>query len=344
MTTQKLALFSLAALFGLMFQTAAIAATQDNAATGKSSGQKAGEPVFAMVGNTVITQREYDNAFAMASRQKFYHGKPPEAEVAALQRTVGNNLVNSVLLAAEARKRGIKPDKAAVKLMIDNLEQRYKDSEQWQKESKKLIPEITRKLEDDSVIKQLELAVRNVPVPSVEQVRTYYERNADKFTEPEQVHIGLILLKVDPSSPKAVWDKAQEEGQGIVRQIKGGASFADMAKLRSSDSSAENGGDMGYLHRGMLPEAAQSAIDKMKVGEVSDPIFLLEGVAIFRLIERKAPHKVSFADAQERATKLLTRELSEQAWTDLIERLRKEAKVQIDESRYLPLKTASGPK
>ncbi len=320
-------------------------ATADSA--GQAAAEKAvahAEPAFAVVNGTTITQREYDEAFAMAARQKFYHGKPPEAELAALQREVGHNLVNSVLLAAEARKRGIKPDAAAVKQTLEGIEQRYGKSEQWLKQRASVLPELTRKLEADSLINRLQVAVRNVPVPSQDKVKAYYESHADKkFTEPEKVRIGVILLKVDPSSPNATWLKAEEEAKGMVKQLRAGGSFADMAKLRSGEGSAEKGGDMGYLHRGMLPEAAQEPIDKLKAGEISDPVRLLEGVAVFRLAERKPARRVSFAEAQERAAGLLQRELSEQAWNDLIEQVRKGASIRVDETRYLPLKAPAAP-
>ncbi len=300
------------------------------------------EAVFAVVGGVSISQHEYDNAFAAAKRQKFYHGQAPEAEVAALQREVGNNLVNSVLLTAEARKRAIKPDTQAVRQMIEGYETRYKASEQWQRERTRLVPELTRKLEDDSLIRQLESSVRNVPMPGAEATRAFYEQHGEKFTEPEQVHVSVILLKVDPSSPTAVWQKAEEEGKSLIKQLRSGAKFADVAKLRSSDESAQKGGDMGYLHRGMLPEAAQQAVDQLKQGELSEVVRLLEGVALFRLEARKLPRKVPFAEASERAAGLLQRELSEKSWLELIARLRKETPVRMDESRFSPLAVASG--
>lgn len=300
------------------------------------------EPAFAQVGGVSISQREYDNAFAAAKRQKFYHGQPPESELAALQREVGNNLVNSLLLVAEARKRGIRPDSEAVRRMIEGYEARYANSEQWRRERARLVPELTRKLEDDSLIRQLEGAVRHVAAPGEEQTRAYFERHADKFTEPEQVHVGVILLKVDPSSAPAVWQKAEEEGKAILKQLRAGAAFADVAKLRSGDESAAKGGDMGYLHRGMLPEVAQQAVDTLKPGELSETVRLLEGIAVFRLEGRKASRRVAFQEARERAAGLLQRELSEKAWSDLIARLRQETPVRMDESRFLPLAVASG--
>lgn len=300
------------------------------------------EPEFAVVGGVSISQRDYENAFSAAKRQKFYHGQAPESELAALQREVGNNLVNSVLLGQEARKRGMKPDTEAVRRMIEGYETRYANSEQWRRERARLVPELTRKLEEDSLIRQLETAVRGVPTPDEDKTRAFYEKHPDKFTEPEKVHVSVILLKVDPSSPPTVWQKADEEGKAILSQIKSGAVFAEVAKLRSGDESSQKGGDMGYLHRGMLPDVAQQAIDKLKPGELSDTIRLLEGVAVFRLEARKLPRKVAFAEARERAAGLLQRELSETSWTDLIARLRKETPVRMDESGFLPLTVASG--
>lgn len=300
------------------------------------------EPEFAAVGGVSISQREYENAFSAAKRQKFYHGQAPESELAALQREVGNNLVNSVLLGQEARKRGIRPDTEAVRRMIEGYEARYANSEQLRRERARLVPELTRKLEEDSLIRQLETVARRVPLPDDDKTRAFYEQHPDKFTEPEKVHVSVILLKVDPSSAPTAWQKADEEGKAILARIKSGAVFAEEAKLRSGDESSLKGGDMGYLHRGMLPDVAQHAIDKLKPGELSGTIRLLEGVAVFRLEARKLPRKVAFAEARERAAGLLQRELSETSWTDLIARLRKETPVRMDESRFLPLTVASG--
>ena len=58
--------------------------------------------VFAKVGDSVITLDEYNAAFSVASRGKFYHGKPPENEVALLQREVGEQMVARILLLREA--------------------------------------------------------------------------------------------------------------------------------------------------------------------------------------------------------------------------------------------------
>ncbi|MBI5753443.1 MAG: peptidylprolyl isomerase [Hydrogenophilales bacterium] len=298
--------------------------------------------VFAKVGDTTILQQDYDVALAAATRKKFYHGKAPEGGVAALQREVGEALVANALLLREAKRRGLKPDDAAIRQTIQQYEQRYRDSKQWQQTRAQLAPALTKRLQEESLLSKLENLVHNVPPPDVKQIREYYAAHPDKFTEPEQVRLSVILLKVDPSSATTVWEKAHEEAQQLVMQLRGGADFAALARVKSGEASAEKGGDLGYLHRGMLPEAAQKTVDKLKPGDTADPVRLLEGVAIFRLNERKSPKLNDFEAVKERGRDLWLREQGEIAWNALIARLKKETPVRVDESRYLPLSTAAG--
>lgn len=321
----------------------AMAAASSHAAPAAATGTaaEAGAAVFAKVGDTVITHQDFDAAFAQAARSKFYHGKPQESAVAALQREVGQSLVDEVLIVKEARRRGITPDKAAIKRTLDGYEERYRGSEQWKNNRARLLPGLQAKLERDSLVEQLGKQVRRVAEPSGREIERYWQEHKDKFTSPEQVHLQMILLKVDPSSPQAKWDGAKQEGEAIARRLRGGADFAKLAQLHSTDASAERGGDLGYVHRGMLPEAGQEAVDKLKPGELSAPVQLLEGIAVFKLQDRKPPKLNPLDVVKERARDLLVRDAGEQAWTALLAKLRRDNPVKADESRFLPLATAA---
>lgn len=292
---------------------------------------------FAKVGDTVITHQEFDSAFAQAARAKFYHGKPPEGAIAVLQREVGQSMVDEILLAREAKRRKVQPDSEAVKKTLDGYEKQYAKSEQWKANRARLLPGLKAKLEADSQREQLNKQVKNVGKPTPRQLEQYWETHKEKFTSPEQVHVGMILLKVDPSSPQTKWDGAREEGAAIVKRLKGGADFKELAKLHSGDASAAKGGDMGYVHRGMLPEPAQLAVDKLKPGEITDAVVLLEGVSVLRL-EARTPPKLNPLDAvRERTADLWARDKGEEVWTALLVKLRRETPVKLDDSRFLPL-------
>lgn len=299
---------------------------------------KAPSPVFATVGGTVITQDEYNAAFSTAARGKFYHGKAPEGGVAQLQREVGDQLVTRVLLLREARRRGLQPDQDEVRKTLEGYEQRYAASEQWKITREQVLPGLTRNLEETSLLEQLEKAVRSAVVPKPGQVAAYYAAHPDKFTEPEQMHLKVILLKADASSPKDVWEKAEQDAQEIISQLRDGADFAELARQRSGDAeSVQQGGDLGYRHSGMLPDEVVAALDGLKPGDLSAPVRVLQGYVVFRLIDRKAARLISFDASKERAQQLLQREQSDAAWKALALRLKKKTPAKIDESRYLPL-------
>ena len=306
-----------------------------------ASAAAAASAPFAKIGDTVITHQEFETAFAQAARGKFYHGKPPENAVATLQREVGQSMVDEILLAKEAKRRKIQPDQASINKVLDGYEKQYANSAQWKANRARLLPGLKDKLERDSLLEQLGKQVKNVGRPTPRQLEQYWETHKDKFTSPEQVHLGMILLKVDPSSPQAKWDGARDEGAAIVKRLRAGADFKELAKLHSGDSSAEKGGDLGYVHRGMLPEPAQVAVDKLKPRELSDAVVLLEGVAVFRLEERKAPKLNPLDAVRERASDLWARDQGEEAWTTLLAKLRRETPVKLDDSRFLPLTAAA---
>ena len=295
------------------------------------------QAVFAKVADIVISQEDYDAAFSAATRSKFYHGKPPDGEIAELQREVGDQLVAKVLLFREAKRRGLEPDADEVQKTLQGYEQRYSSSEQWKNNRARLLPNLTRQLERESILKKFEAVVRDVPVPDEQQVKDYYLAHQEKFTEPEQLRVAVILLKMDPSSSEMMWKKAEEEAAGIVKLLRRGEDFAALARTHSGDPSAEQGGDMGYLHNGMLPDPAQAVLDPAKPGEIVSPVRLLEGVAIFRLTDRKVSKLNTLDKVQDRARDLLRRDQAGMEWTLLIAKLKKETTVKVDQSRFMPL-------
>ena len=188
--------------------------------------------------------------------------------------------------------------------------------------------------ENDSLLKLIEKKVRNVPEPSEKELRAYFKANPDKFTIPERLRVATILLKVDPSSGGEVWRAATDEASKLVTQLREGADFAELARIHSSHDSAANGGDMGYVHKGMLAKPAQEIIDLMDPGDISEPIIILQGVAIFRLDDRVKSSLNSFDRIRDTASGLVKRENGTKVWIELVKRLRSETKIIVNESVY----------
>jgi parvulin-like peptidyl-prolyl isomerase len=302
---------------------------------------------LATVGTQTLTAGAFVQQVRQGVRQRFYHGRTPADELEQFGDEVLQQMIDRTLLLQEARRRQLQPDHQAIEARLAAYEEQYAESERWQQERAQRLPQLRAQLEEESLLQRLEAEVRQLPPPAEPQVRDYYQKNPDKFTTPERVHVSLILLKVDPSAPSAAWQGALEEGGTIVKKLREGADFATLAALRSSDASAENGGDLGYIHKGMLAPEAQRALDTLKPGEITEPVRVLQGVAVLRLEGRNPARLNPFAQVRERAGELLARDNADSAWGSLAATLRQQTPVAIDrqalKALFTPVEAATLP-
>lgn len=300
-----------------------------------ASGQAKAEAVFAIVNGSSISVPSYEAEMALLIRQKYYHRRPPEEQMPSVRREVGDRLIEQVLLLAEGKRRGLAPDQAKVTSGMGTFEARNKRNARWNQLRGELLPQLRQELEQISLLERLEAGVREAPQPSEEELRAYHAQHTKMFTEPDRLRLSEILLGVSPGSPQAEWDRAKSRAQALREQLLAGADFAALARQHSTDDSAQKGGDMGYLHRGMLSDELHAEIDKLKQGEVSAPLQMLEGFALFRIDERIASQPKSFDESKARAVQLWQKERGERQWLELKAALRRAAVIEIrDPSRY----------
>ena len=126
-------------------------------------------------------------------------------------------------------------------------------------------------------------------------------------------------------SARHILVNGEAEGVAIIQQIKGGADFATLAKQKSKDPAAQNGGDLGFFGReDMVKEFADAAF-AMKTGEVTPkPVKTQFGFHVIKVEDRRTANPVTFDEAKDD----LQSQLSQQAVSQYIETLRTEAKIE----------------
>jgi parvulin-like peptidyl-prolyl isomerase len=292
--------------------------------------EAADEAVFAFVGDAEITREEFEREVYAAARQTFYHGQPPgKAEYIEFRRGVADRLIDRHLLLREAERRAIEPDTESIEARIAQYEVRYGDTERWQTEGPAMVASLSERFRQDSLLESLEREVRRVGEADDTVVKAFYEQNPDLFTQPASNRVSVILLGVAPSAGAPGWQAAREEAGRIVERLEDGDDFAELAALLSSDTSAAAGGDMGYQHEGALSPEVETAIAELDVGEVSAPIRVLEGMVIFKLLDRRPRQLQAFEDVEERAAQLWGRQAGEAQWQQLLAELRADADADI---------------
>lgn len=286
-------------------------------------------PVVIQLGEDRLTSAVFESVFARKVRDAFYHKQPPAEELQAFREEVALLIVSERLVANEVERRQVAPVKEDVERELAGYEKQYAASPRWQAEREARLPQLRGELERRSRLARLERDIRGAVTASDAEVRAFYDAKPELFVEPEKLRVSVILLRVDPSSTAEVWRAARDEAQVLVQQLLGGASFEEAARLRSADASAAKGGDLGALHRGTLPQAAEDELAKLSVGGITPPVRVLQGVAVYRLNEIVPAAKREFADVSARARDLLVRDKGQQAWTDFVETLRRESAPQF---------------
>jgi peptidyl-prolyl cis-trans isomerase C len=212
-------------------------------------------------------------------------------------------MVNERFLAQEAERRHIK-DLPDVKALLEAAHQ-------------KII-----------VAKLIEIEVdRNIKMDPDEPSK-YYESHKEEFMAPLLLRASHILMST------------QEEANSVKSQIDMGADFETLARSRSTDNTATHGGDIGYFQKGQLiPEFEEQAF-KLKKGEIS-PVFKSQfGYHILKLTDRVEPALKDFKIVKIQLERRLLNEKRSRLLKAFLEKIKGNAKVEIDEK---VLESIAGP-
>lgn len=292
------------------------------AALGANEASPLPDEVFAQVGDATISTVEFNQYVEWRQRQKFFHGKSDVEAMGEFRRSVSQDLIDGVLLRREAARRGVAVASASA-VDGNSSASNFPLGEQ-------LPPVLQSLLLAGNALHEFEAQVKTTAPVTEAEVRGYYDANADKFTLPERVRPSVILLKVPPYAAATQWRQSLDRLREWREQIVKGTSFEELARQYSQHESAANGGDLGLVHKGMLTRELQDIVDSLKVGELAQPITVLQGGLLVRLNERQPATQRSFVEAATRARQLLEKERGELAWQRLLLELRQNTHVVVN--------------
>ena len=145
-----------------------------------------------------------------------------------------------------------------------------------------------------------------------EALRQTYDEAVKSMSGQEEVRARHILVE------------SEDEAKAILEQLKGGADFATVAKEKSKDPGAAEGGDLGYFTKDqMVPEFADVAF-KMYPGQLSNPVKTQFGWHVIKVEDKRTRQPPEFEKVKDQIEAYLARK----AQSDFITKLRQSAKVE----------------
>jgi len=194
-------------------------------------------------------------------------------------------------------RKALHPTDEELKAFYTRNQARYKDS----------IPE-KRKIEYAFLDKSKFLAQAQV---TPEDLQAYYNQHRDEYRVQEEAKVSHILIKTPAAGPdgkvdeKAV-DEARKKAEDVLKQLKAGAKFDDLAKKYSDDpGSAKQGGELGWIGRGRtVPEFEKAAFSQAK-GQTSDLVKSSYGFHIIRTEDKHDAHLKTLDEVKDQIEPLI---------------------------------------
>jgi peptidyl-prolyl cis-trans isomerase C len=139
-----------------------------------------------------------------------------------------------------------------------------------------------------------------------------YDEATKQTPNEEEVHARHILVATEG------------EAKDIEAQLKNGADFAKLAKEKSKDPGAAEGGDLGYFTKEqMVPEFAEAAF-KLDKGQISDPVKTQFGWHVIQVLDKRAKPTPTYDQVKGQLESYVAR----RAQAELVDNLRKSATIE----------------
>ena len=280
-----------------------------------------GSDEVAIVNKEVITREDFENELKWAKR-KFRIQKNDTLEPTQgvwMKTNILNELIQESLLRQEAIRQGVKVTSAEFEKFLDQSKEGYKENtfqraldieeisrSQWEDKLKTLL--LIRKLIEEVINRKI--------VIKEEELKAYYKQHMEEFQKGKQVRTLHIMVETE------------DEARKLLKLIRKGKSFSELAKQYSRSPEGKSGGDMGYYEAGQMPKWFDDVF-KLKVNKVSDIIRTPFGVHIFKVIDKKPARKMSFDESKKQIHAKLLHEAQEEAFRKWVENIKDKSEIII---------------
>jgi peptidyl-prolyl cis-trans isomerase SurA len=315
------------------------------------------EEIVTRVNGQIITRSEYQRSKDQL-RDDVKQQDPANADklYAEREKDVLRDLVDQQLLLEKGKDLGITGDTELIKrldsmrkdMKLETMEELEKAAtaqgisyEDFKQNLRNQI--ITQKVIGEEVGSHLSI--------SKEEEQQFYDEHKSELEQPESIKLSEILIAPqkpaadksapagggDAKTPDAAGDPAKQAAEAaalaaaeakaddVLKQIRAGANFEDMAKKFSDGPSAAQGGDLGAFKRGTLAKELEDRTFAMKSGDVTDVIRTKQGYVILKVTNHQMAGIPSMKEVEPKLQDALYMQKLQPALRAYLTKLREDA-------------------
>ncbi len=285
--------------------------------------------VVAKVNDYAITKAELDRQVGILMPRSFFHSTVTPEKLKEVEKDAMKELIKKHLLLQYARKNGYSIPERIIEREEKKIRKAFGSKENLEarlKRSNLTYDEFKKELENDLILQKLYDKEIKVEL-SDDDLKEYYEKNRYKFKVPSKINIRLIYVRNDPTDPKGR-EKAKKRAEEAYEKILAGESFADIAAKYSNAMSRIKGGDMGFIHKGMLDEPIEKAAYSLEIGKISEIIETPKGFYIIKLEKKSPEEQLPFEKVKDRLKKELKSKYEKERLDKILDSMKKSSKIE----------------
>ncbi|WP_136515007.1 peptidylprolyl isomerase [Geomonas edaphica] len=284
------------------------------------------------VNGAPITRAQLDRTIKALVGQRDLKQLPPDMLKKATDAAL-NQLTAAELLYQDGMKLGVKDLDKQVTERITQSKYQYPSQAEFDKALKSV--DMTQKDLEEAARK--DIVINNLIVQrfadkadvSEAEVRKYYEENKLKqFTQGERLKVSHILIGVAKDASIDAKRQAMEKALAVLKRVKGGEPFADVAKKESTSPTKNQGGSIGIIGKGQTMPPFEKAAFALKPGEISNVVETALGYHIIKVEQKLPPATERYEDVKNQIAGNIKREKIRQLLATYVEQLRGKAKIE----------------
>jgi len=158
-----------------------------------------------------------------------------------------------------------------------------------------------------------------------DDLKRYYGQHLSDYRVPDRVMVSHILFKTTGKTPEEI-AKIRATAEDVLKQLRAGADFSELAKKYSEDTSAQSGGALGWIVHGQTVKEFEQAAFSMKPGQISDLVTTTYGIHILKVTDKQLAHLQTLDEVNESIRSALEKEKLEVAQESFARNLEREFK------------------
>lgn len=288
--------------------------------------------VMARVNGETITKADFEKA--VMSIEQRAGGPVPAEQRDRIYRGVLDQMVGYKLLIQETKSRKVTVPDTEIDERIGRIRQQFPSEEVFNQalaQQHLTVQQLKDDAREDMAVAKLisdEVAGKVTVKP--EEVQAFYTQNPQHFQQSEKVHASHILIQVPKDADAAAKTQARAKIDDLLKQARGGADFAELAKQNSQDpGSAPNGGDLGFFEQGQMVGPFNDAAFAQQAGTIGDVVETTFGFHIIKVIEKQPAGLVPLDQAKAQIQQFLEDQGREKQTEAFVAALKAKGKVEI---------------